>query len=103
MIDVNWPVFNRALYASDPKGLHEGIAAAMTKTSKLYEQLLANPNVVISFRQLQSLFAAFGFVERGGKGSHKNYKHPVVPSILTAQPARQGCGALSGEAPSCGD
>jgi predicted RNA binding protein YcfA (HicA-like mRNA interferase family) len=58
----------------------------MTKTSKLYDQLLANPNTIISFRDLQGLFAAFGFVERRGKGSHCNYKHPSVPPILTAQP-----------------
>lgn len=58
----------------------------MIKPSKLYEQLLANPNNIISFRDLQALFAAFGFAERRGKGSHRNYKHHKVPHILTAQP-----------------
>lgn len=58
----------------------------MTKPAKLYEQLLANSNTIISFRDLQMLFAAFGFVERKGKGSHYNYKHPMVQPILTAQP-----------------
>jgi predicted RNA binding protein YcfA (HicA-like mRNA interferase family) len=58
----------------------------MTKPSKLYEQLLANPNTIISFADFQTLFAAFGFVERRGKGSHRNFKHPQVPPILTAQP-----------------
>jgi predicted RNA binding protein YcfA (HicA-like mRNA interferase family) len=58
----------------------------VTKPSKLYEQLRANPNAIISFRDLQALFVAFGFVERGGKGSHRNYKHPKASVILTAQP-----------------
>ena len=54
--------------------------------SKLYDQLLANPNKIIRFSDLRGLFAAFGFVERAGKGSHRNFKHPSVPLILTAQP-----------------
>jgi predicted RNA binding protein YcfA (HicA-like mRNA interferase family) len=58
----------------------------MTKPSKLYEQLLANPNAIISFTDLDALFAAFGFVMRQGKGSHRNYKHRKMPLILTAQP-----------------
>jgi len=58
----------------------------MTKPSKLYEQLLANPNAIISFADLDALFAAFGFKARRGKGSHRNYKHAKVPVILTAQP-----------------
>jgi predicted RNA binding protein YcfA (HicA-like mRNA interferase family) len=58
----------------------------MTKPSRLYEQLLSNPNTIISFRDFQGLFAAFGFVERRGKGSHRNYKHPKAPLVLTAQP-----------------
>lgn len=58
----------------------------MTKPSKLYEQLLANPNAIISFSEFDALLAAFRFVMRQGKGSHRNYKHPNVPVILTAQP-----------------
>ena len=58
----------------------------MSRAAKLYQQLLANPNTIIRFRDLQTLFAAFGFIERQGKGSHRNYKHPEVPLILTAQP-----------------
>jgi len=58
----------------------------MSRIQKLYERLLANPNTIISFRDLRSLFAAFSFVERQGKGDHFNYKHPKVPPILTAQP-----------------
>jgi predicted RNA binding protein YcfA (HicA-like mRNA interferase family) len=58
----------------------------MTKPSKLYGKLLTNPNMIISFSDFDALFAAFGFVARHGKGSHRNYKHQDVPLILTAQP-----------------
>jgi predicted RNA binding protein YcfA (HicA-like mRNA interferase family) len=58
----------------------------MTKPSKLYEQLLVNPNAIVTFADLDGLFAAFGFRMHRGKGSHRNYKHPEVPVILTAQP-----------------
>ena len=33
-------------------------------------------------RQLE----AFGFVHKRTKGSHRSYKHPMVPPILTIQP-----------------
>lgn len=58
----------------------------MTKPTKLYEQLLANPNVIISFRDLQRLLEAFGFVHKRTKGSHRAYKHPSVPCLVTIQP-----------------
>lgn len=58
----------------------------MTKASKLYKKLLADPQAIISFRDLEALLTAFGFAARQGKGSHRNYKHPNVPVILTAQP-----------------
>jgi predicted RNA binding protein YcfA (HicA-like mRNA interferase family) len=58
----------------------------MVKPSKLYERLLANPSIIMSFRDLQALFAAFGFECRPGKGDHLNFKHPDVPAVLTIQP-----------------
>lgn len=58
----------------------------MTKPSKLYEQLLANPTAIISFRDFQRLLEAFGFVHKRTKGSHRSYKHPKVPDLLTIQP-----------------
>jgi predicted RNA binding protein YcfA (HicA-like mRNA interferase family) len=58
----------------------------MTKPSKLYAQLLVNPVAIISFRDLEALFAAFGFAERKGKGSHRHFKHAKVPAILAIQP-----------------
>jgi predicted RNA binding protein YcfA (HicA-like mRNA interferase family) len=58
----------------------------MTKPSKLYEQLLANPNTIISFRDFIRLLEAFGFVHKRTKGSHRSYRHPEVPDVLTVQP-----------------
>jgi len=58
----------------------------MTKPGKLYEGLLENPARVISFRDFEALFAAFGFTRRPGKGDHLNFKHPRVPAVLTVQP-----------------
>lgn len=58
----------------------------MTRVAKVYAALLANPRLQISFRDLESLHLAFGFECRGRKGSHRTYKHPAVPVILTIQP-----------------
>jgi predicted RNA binding protein YcfA (HicA-like mRNA interferase family) len=58
----------------------------MTKPSKLYEQLLANPNAVISFRDFERLLEAFNWEHRRTKGSHRIYAHPKVPAVLTINP-----------------
>ena len=55
----------------------------MTKTSKLYEQLLANPGTIISFRDFERLLEAFGWEHKRTKGSHRTYVHPDVPVIMT--------------------
>lgn len=43
----------------------------MTKPAKLYEQLLAKPSMIISFRDFERLLEAFGWVLRRTKGSHR--------------------------------
>ena len=58
----------------------------MTKPAKLYSRLLANPDAIVSFRDFEALFFAFGFEMRQGKGSHRHFVHPQVASILTVQP-----------------
>lgn len=58
----------------------------MTRPDKLYAFLLTNPSIDISFRDFEALLVAFGFEMRSGKGSHRNYKHPDVPVLLTIQP-----------------
>lgn len=58
----------------------------MTKPSRLYASLLANPNRVIAFRDLERMLRAAGFELKRRKGSHRTYKHPAVPAVLTIQP-----------------
>ena len=58
----------------------------MTKPDKLYEQLLRNPSMVITYRDFQALHRLFAFESTPGKGSHTNWKHPKVAIVLTSQP-----------------
>lgn len=58
----------------------------MTKPSKLYASLLANPRQLISFRDFETLLRAAGFELKRERGSHKSYRHPRVPEVLTVQP-----------------
>lgn len=58
----------------------------MTRISKLYAKLLDNPQLRISFKDFEALLIAFGFEMRRQKGSHRHFKHPKVPFILTVQP-----------------
>jgi predicted RNA binding protein YcfA (HicA-like mRNA interferase family) len=58
----------------------------MTKPSKLYEQLLDKPGTIISFRDFERLIEAFGWEYKRTKGSHRQYVHPEVPSVLTINP-----------------
>jgi predicted RNA binding protein YcfA (HicA-like mRNA interferase family) len=58
----------------------------VTKPSKLYASLLANPNQIIAFRDLERMLRAAGFEMKRRKGSHRTYKHPAVPAVLTIQP-----------------
>jgi predicted RNA binding protein YcfA (HicA-like mRNA interferase family) len=54
--------------------------------SALYESLVRAPGRVISFRDFERLLAACGFVHERTRGSHRAYKHPHVPELLTVQP-----------------
>ncbi|HZF94092.1 MAG TPA: type II toxin-antitoxin system HicA family toxin [Allosphingosinicella sp.] len=58
----------------------------MVKPNKLYELLRESPARVISFREFEQLLLAFGFSARRSRGSHRAYKHPDVPELLTIQP-----------------
>ena len=58
----------------------------MTKPSKLYAGLLANPNRIIAFRDLERMLRAAGFELKRRKGSHRTYKQPAVAAVLTIQP-----------------
>jgi predicted RNA binding protein YcfA (HicA-like mRNA interferase family) len=58
----------------------------VTKPSKLYASLLANPNQIIAFRDFERMLRTAGFVLKRQKGSHRTYKHPAVAGVLTVQP-----------------
>lgn len=58
----------------------------MTKPDKLYQQLLRNSSMVISYRDFEALHRLFGFDSSPGKDSHTNWKHTAVPVLLTSQP-----------------
>lgn len=60
----------------------------MTKPSKLYASLLANPARLISFRDFERLLIAFGFEHDRTVGSHRHYVHARVPHILTINPGK---------------
>lgn len=56
------------------------------KPSKIFENVRRYPRRVISFREFERLLAAFGFIVQRTRGSHRAYKHPGVPELLTIQP-----------------
>ena len=58
----------------------------MTKPSKLYDLLRRNPSMVVAFRDFVRLIEAFGFEHKRSRGSHRSYRHPDVPRIVTIQP-----------------
>lgn len=58
----------------------------MTSPAKLYAKLLANPGAIISFRDFERLLRAAGFELRRIKGSHRQYRHPRIRSVLSVQP-----------------
>lgn len=59
----------------------------MAKPSKLYAALQENPSQVIAFRDFEQLLLAYGFMLKRIRGSHRAYKHPAVPELLTVQPS----------------
>ena len=57
----------------------------MVRPSKLYKHLIATRGPM-RFRDFQRVLEAFGFTLDRIKGSHHNYKHPLVPRPLSIQP-----------------
>ncbi len=53
---------------------------------KLYQQLLEPTSKAVSFRDLERLLLAFGFVHKRTVGSHRHYRHPTVPFVVTINP-----------------
>ena len=41
-----------------------------------------------AFNDFVRLAEAFGFQERGGKGSHRIFAHPEIPELMNLQPLK---------------
>ena len=52
---------------------------------KRVQRLLDSPNNVRS-DELIAVLLALGFEEKGGKGSHRCYKHPDLPNVKLTVP-----------------
>ena len=59
----------------------------MTKSDKLYDQLLESTARSVSFADFERLLSAFGFFHKRTVGSHRHYRHPGVPFVLTINPS----------------
>ena len=55
----------------------------MTKIAKLFASVRGDPHRIISFRGFERLLHACGFVHKRTVGSHRHYRHPKVPNVLT--------------------
>lgn len=64
-----------------------GHIKTMTRIDKLYERLLTNPRLTISYRDFEKLLRAFGFEHVRTNGSHRIWVHPNVPRPLPVQPS----------------
>ena len=56
---------------------------------KLLERARNNPREV-RFSDLVVLAEAFGYEPRGGRGSHRVYRHPTIPERLNLPPDKHG-------------
>ena len=59
----------------------------MSRTDKLYAQLLASRSRTIAFRDFERLLRAFGFEHVRTKGSHQIWTHPTLMRPFPVQPS----------------
>ena len=59
----------------------------MTRLEKRLQRIARNPRNVVR-DDLVSLLVSFGFVRRGGKGSHSCFKHPRLPGVMVTIPRK---------------
>ncbi len=57
----------------------------MTRITKLYAWIVANPRASISFRDFERILLAFGFIHSSSSGSHKAYYHATINQTLIVQ------------------
>ena len=67
----------------------------MTRIAKLYALIAADPTVSITFAEYERLLRAAGFVHARTSGSHRHYKHPGVPVVLTVPPRGKNVNLIS--------
>ena len=58
----------------------------MTRVAKLFAHLVAYPGAERSFRDFERVVLAIGYVLQRTTGSHRHYRHPKVPTVLTLSP-----------------
>ena len=58
----------------------------MTQIAKLYDRLVANQRLTISFRDFERLLLAFGFELARTTGSHRQYVHAKLTRPFPVQP-----------------
>ncbi len=61
----------------------------MTKPAKLLALLLQSTERSVSFADFERLLLALGFGHKRTAGSHRHYRHPDVPFVLTINPDRK--------------
>lgn len=58
----------------------------MSKSEKLYQELLRSNSRSISLRDFEGLLRAFGFELDRTTGSHRQYVHPLLRRTFPVQP-----------------
>lgn len=58
----------------------------MVKPSRLFDLIVANPGQIVLFRDFERMLLATGFEFKRQKGSHRSYRHPKLPMVVTVQP-----------------
>jgi len=58
----------------------------MTRIAKLFTAVAANPRAALSFSDFERLVRSVGYVHERTRGSHRHFRHPKVPYVLTIVP-----------------
>ncbi len=61
----------------------------MTKKQKLYLKIMSGSKNV-RFEDFVTIMLAFGFIQDRVGGSHRIFKHPAIPDLLSIQPTKNG-------------
>lgn len=75
----SWALTSGAIYGT--------IQYVGKSSEKLWEQIEKRPHNV-RFKDFCRLVEWFGFLEKGGRGSHRTFFHPGIREILDLQPMK---------------